>query len=150
MIEVNFTGLVIATLPERSGVSQRGAWRCASYVMEYTDMQGFPTKLCFDVFGDERIEQLGIKVGATYNLHCYIESKEFNERWFTSIKCVKAERVGAPQAQPQPQAQPKPHTVSTPPELQEAHNQIASEVMQQIKSEAPEKKENLFPDDLPF
>lgn len=154
MIEVNFTGLVIATLPERSGVSQRGAWRCASYLVEYVDLQGYPTKVCLEVWGDDRINQMGLKVGNSYKLTCFVESKEFNGKWFTSVRGLKAERVIL-EEQPT-QEQPKPKTqqsVPTPPERQEVHNEMASQALNQIKEEKAQEKEEsdrLFPDDLPF
>lgn len=40
-------GKVIAVLPERSGVSQRGEWKAQSYVIE--THEAYPKKLCFDV-----------------------------------------------------------------------------------------------------
>ena len=45
-------GKVIAALPERSGVSQRGEWKSQEFVIETHDAQ-YPRKLVFTVFGIE-------------------------------------------------------------------------------------------------
>ena len=54
-------GKVIAVLPERSGVSQRGEWKAQSYVIE--THEAYPKKLCFDVFGADRMAQFNIQSG---------------------------------------------------------------------------------------
>ncbi len=54
-------GKVIAVLPERSGVSARGEWKAQSFVIETHEQ--YPKKLCFDVFGADRLAQFNIQSG---------------------------------------------------------------------------------------
>ncbi len=51
-------GKVIAVLPERSGISQRGEWRSQTYVIETQEQ--YPKKMAFDVFGGDRIVNNGL------------------------------------------------------------------------------------------
>lgn len=94
---MEITGKIIAVLPERSGVSARSGaeWRCATYVLE--TMEQYPRKMCFEVFGTDRIQQMNIQAGQSYTISFDIDAHEYQGRWFNSIRAWKAE---APVAQP--------------------------------------------------
>ncbi|MBQ0070090.1 MAG: DUF3127 domain-containing protein [Bacteroidales bacterium] len=84
-------GKIIYKLPLQSGVSKAGNnWSKQEYVLE--TMENFPKKVHFDFFGD-RINQYPLEVGQVVNLSFDIESREYNGRWFTSIRGWKAEQV---------------------------------------------------------
>ena len=76
-------GKIIAVLPERSGVSQRGnQWRSISYVLETQEQ--YPKKLAFDVTND-KIDQLNIQFGEILTVQFDINAREYNGRWFNSV-----------------------------------------------------------------
>ena len=76
-------GKIIAVLPERSGVSQRGnQWRSISYVLETQEQ--YPKKLAFDVTND-KIDQLNIQLGEILTVQFDINAREYNGRWFNSV-----------------------------------------------------------------
>lgn len=84
-------GKIIVKLPLQSGVSKAGNnWSKQEYVLE--TMEAYPKKVHFDFFGD-RINQYPLEVGQVVNLSFDIESREYNGRWFTSIRGWKAEQV---------------------------------------------------------
>lgn len=89
---MEITGVVIAILPERSGVSQRGEWKSQSYVIETQEQ--YPKHLCFDVFGADRIAQFNIKGGETLTVQFDIDARQFQDRWFNSIKAWNIIRPG--------------------------------------------------------
>lgn len=94
---MEITGKIILALPEQSGVSKAGnSWKKKEYVLETLDT--YPKKVHFDFFG-ERADQFPLSVGQTVKLSFDIESREYNGRWFTSIRGWKAE----PAEQQQPQ-----------------------------------------------
>lgn len=64
----------------------------------------YPKKVHFDFFG-EKADQFPLNVGDDITLSFDIESREYQGRWFTSIRGWKADKVnaGAP-AQTQPAA----------------------------------------------
>lgn len=107
-------GKIIQKLAPVSGTSKAGnAWNKQEYVLETLD--AYPKKVFFDFFGD-RANQFPLEIGDTVNLSFDIESREYNGRWFTSIRGWKAEKVDASQAQAQPYgAQPVPNAVPAPP-----------------------------------
>ena len=86
---MEITGKIILALPEQSGVSKAGnSWKKKEYVLETLDT--YPRKVHFDFFG-ERADQFPLSVGQTVKLSFDIESREYNGRWFTSIRGWKAE-----------------------------------------------------------
>ena len=57
---MEFTGKIIAILQPRGGVSKSGnEWKSQEYVIE--DHGQYPRKMCFDVFGADKIEQFNIQ-----------------------------------------------------------------------------------------
>ncbi len=99
---MEITGKIILALPEMSGTSKAGnAWKKREYVLETQD--AYPKKVHFDFFG-ERADQYPLNVGDVVRLSFDIESREYNGRWFTSIRGWKSEpaqaAAGAPAATP--------------------------------------------------
>ena len=74
-----------------SGTSKAGnQWSKQEYVLETLD--AYPKKVHFDFFG-ERANQYNFEVGDVINLSFDIESREYNGRWFTSIRGWKGEKT---------------------------------------------------------
>lgn len=91
-------GKIIVALPEQTGVSKAGnAWKKKEYVLE--TQETYPKKVHFDLFGD-KADKYPLSVGQTIRLSFDIESREYNGRWFTSIRGWQAEPVA--DAAPQP------------------------------------------------
>ena len=86
------TGVVIAVLPERSGTSQRGEWKSQSFVIETQEQ--YPKHLCFEVFGADRISQFNIKGGEKITVQFDIDARQYQDRWFNSIKAWNVIRPG--------------------------------------------------------
>ena len=84
-------GKVIAVLPERSGVSARGEWKAQSFVIETHEQ--YPKKLCFDVFGADRLAQFNIQSGEELLVSFDIDAHEYQGRWFNSIRAWNIQRV---------------------------------------------------------
>lgn len=102
-------GKIIHKLDAVSGTSQKGnAWKKQEYVLETQD--SFPKKVFFDFFG-ERADQYPLNIGDVITLSFDIESREYNGRWYTSIRGWKAEKVvenAAPAPMPTEMAAPAP------------------------------------------
>lgn len=97
---MEITGKIILALPEVSGTSKAGnPWKKREYVLE--TQETYPKKVYFDFFG-ERADQYPLNVGDEITLSFDIDSREYNGRWFTSIRGWKADKVAA--AAPAPQA----------------------------------------------
>lgn len=93
---MEITGKIIVALPEMSGTSKAGnPWKKREYVLE--TQETYPKKVHFDFFG-ERADQYPLAVGDLVRLSFDIESREYNGRWFTSIRGWKADKVDATSA----------------------------------------------------
>lgn len=98
---MELTGKIIAVLPERGGVSSRtgSEWKVGTYVLE--TMEQYPRKMAFEVFGSDRIAQCAIQLGETLTVSFDIDAREYQGRWFNSIRAWKVDRnVAASAAQP--------------------------------------------------
>ena len=63
------------------------------YVIENHDQ--YPKKMCFDIFGADKIEQFNIQMGEELTVSFDIDARQWQDRWFNSIRAWKVERVGA-------------------------------------------------------
>ena len=111
---MEITGKIIAVLPERGGISQRtgSEWKVQEYVIETHDQ--YPRRMCFDVFGADKIQQFNIQVGEELNVFFDIDAREWQGRWFNSIRAWKVERVNADAQQMPPMDAPFPPLNAAP------------------------------------
>lgn len=91
------TGKIIAILPANSGVSQRtgNPWCTQTFVLE--TIEQYPKKIPFEVFGEDRIRQFNLQMGETITIHFDVDGREYNGRWYPSVKCFNVVRQGQQQ-----------------------------------------------------
>jgi len=70
---------------------ERGEWKAQSYVIE--THEAYPKKLCFDVFGADRMAQFNIQSGEEILVSFDIDAHEYQGRWFNSIRAWNVQRV---------------------------------------------------------
>lgn len=110
---MELAGKVIAVLEPRGGVSKNGnEWKVQEYVIETHDQ--YPRRMCFDVFGADKIQQFNIQVGEELNVFFDIDAREWQGRWFNSIRAWKVERVSANAPQMPPMDAPFPPLNAAP------------------------------------
>ncbi len=87
------TGKIIVMSDERSGVSARNGaeWRARSYVLETSEQ--YPKKICFDVFGSDRLQAFNIKQGEVLTVKFDIDAHEYNGRWYNSVRAYQVDRT---------------------------------------------------------
>ena len=92
---MEFTGKIIAILPPRGGVSRTSGneWKSQEFVIENHDQ--YPRKMCFDVFGADKIEQFNIQMGEELTVSLAVDARQCQDRGFNSIRAWTGERVGA-------------------------------------------------------
>ena len=91
------TGKIIAILPANSGVSQRtgNPWCTQTFVLE--TIEQYQKKIPFEVFGEDRIRQFNLQMGETVTIHFDVDGREYNGRWYPSVKCFNVVRQGQQQ-----------------------------------------------------
>ena len=96
---MEITGQIIAVLPERGGTSKTGnEWKMQEYVLETHEQ--YPRKMCFNVFGADKIAQFNIQAGDELTVSFDINAREYNGRWYNDIRAWRVERGVAPAAAP--------------------------------------------------
>lgn len=87
---MEITGKLIQILPDVQGESQRGPWIRGGFVIETGD--DFPRKVAFTAFGEERVAMAkNIPMGQLVQVTFTPESREFNERWYTDLRCSRVQ-----------------------------------------------------------
>lgn len=82
---------LFAAMPERSGVSQSGtAWKTRQFVGQEIEGQ-YPKKIVFEVFGEDKINEFNLHQNDVVKLHFDIDAREWNGKWFNSIRAWKVE-----------------------------------------------------------
>lgn len=110
---LNISGIVLNILPLQSGTSKAGnQWQKQDFILE-TGGQ-YPRKVCICLFGDN-VEKFPLQVGQSVTASVDIESREFNNRWYTDVRAwnvvYNGQQQGAPAPAPTadaPTAQPAP------------------------------------------
>ena len=83
-------GKVVRILPRQSGVGKNGTWTKCDFVIE--TLEQYPRKVCISAWGDksDNLEQQ-CSVGKTVKVAVNIESREFNDKWYTDVRAWRIE-----------------------------------------------------------
>ena len=85
------SGKIIAVLDQKSGISKTGtSWSVQQYVIETHEQ--YPKKMCFDVFGEDKIKESNIQLMEELTVVFDIDAREYNGRWYNSFKVRSVKR----------------------------------------------------------
>ena len=119
---ITINGKITAALSPRRGTSKTGnEWVSQDFVIETENGDC----ICFNMFGEDKILNSGLKVGAIASVTCDVKSKEWNGKWFTGASCVNCIVQGAAQ----PQQVPSAHTqapVQPQPQPQHSSSEVSA------------------------
>ena len=89
---MEISGKIIQVLPEQGGVGKTSgkAWKMQAYVLETQEQ--YPRKVHFEVFGEDRIKANPCQLDDVVTVSFDIESREFNGRWYTSVRAWKIQQ----------------------------------------------------------
>lgn len=89
---VEIVAKLLQKFPVQSGTSARGGWSKQEFLVETEDT--YPKKICMNVWGDEKVRELSsLNDGETYRFSLNIESREYNQRWYTDIRAWKIDKI---------------------------------------------------------
>ncbi len=90
------SGQIIAVLPTRSGTSARGTeWSSQTAVVETKEQ--YPKKVAFDIMGADRIAQFNLQVGDYVTVSYDVEAREYNGKWWNSVRAWNVVRTNQQQ-----------------------------------------------------
>ena len=88
---MEIVGKIIQVLPMQEGIGRNGnPWKLQGYVLE--TIENYPRKVHFEVFGEDRIKNNPCEIDQIVTVSFDIESREFNGRWYTSIRAWKIQQ----------------------------------------------------------
>lgn len=87
-------GKMLQILPEVKGTSARGEWKKQDFVIETLEDQ-FPKKICFTLFNDKNNTFEKIKPNMEVEVSFSVESREYNEKWYSNINAFRVDLVNA-------------------------------------------------------
>ena len=99
---MELVGKIIQILPLQGGTSTRtgNPWSVQSFILETQEQ--YPRKVCVELFGEERIKANPLVLDEIVTVNFDIESREFNGRWYTSVRAWRVQAGAVPQATAQP------------------------------------------------
>lgn len=116
MTDFTFKGKIIAVSEKRGGVSKAGnTWTVQEYTIQ-EEAEQYPMKMTFEVFGENKIAEFAIKEGETLTVHIKMDAREFDGKWYNSIRAWKVDRENTqPNAQTTTQATAQTFNTNEPP-----------------------------------
>jgi len=87
---MKITGKLINILESQSGKSSNGAWKKQDFIIETLDV--YPKKICISNWND-KIDIDKLKIGIIIEVYIQIESREYNNKWYTNLKAWKIENT---------------------------------------------------------
>ena len=141
---MEIVGKIVQVLPAQEGVSKStgNPWKIQSYILETLEQD--PRKVCFEIFGEDRIKNNPCEIDQIVTVSFDIESREFNGRWYTSIRAWRIAQGDTTQAT-QPTA-----TAPTAPVAPTAAPQPAMESIEAANVQPFDPTVNDNTSDLPF
>ena len=117
-MDIQLVGTIINILPVVSGTSAKGEWVKQEYVLSIENEQ-YPRSVCFQIFGQDKINAIGLQINERVRVHLDISTNEYNGRFYNTISCWKVDRnelQGSQVAQPTAQQQfpPKVNSQGSP------------------------------------
>ncbi len=97
---MEISGKLIKILPEVRGESARGPWVRGSFVIE-TDGE-YPRTVAFTTFGEDRLAMVNsIPLNSPVIVSFNPESREYQDRWYTDLRCSRIQSYVPGQMPPQ-------------------------------------------------
>lgn len=82
-------GKVIKVMQVQTGAGKGGNWMKQEFVVEQPGQ--FPKPVCMCLWGEEAITKYDLVAGLVVTAHINLESREYNNRWYTDVRCWRLE-----------------------------------------------------------
>jgi len=82
-------GKLVKVLPEQTGQGKNGTWVKQQFIIETIDQ--FPKQVCFLAWGEKANDLKQFAPGDTLKISFSLESREYNDRWYTDARAWRIE-----------------------------------------------------------
>jgi hypothetical protein len=86
-MSIEVEGMVVKCLPEITGEGKSGTWRKMEFVIQ--TVGEYPKFICLEVWGDKVDQAQALNLGENVKVAFSPESREYNERWYTTLRAYK-------------------------------------------------------------
>jgi hypothetical protein len=90
-MNIVLTGKLLNLLPQQNGTGKNGPWVKQDFIIETPGE--YSRKVCISAWGDKAGEAASLKEQDEVQVSVNIESREYNERWYTDVKAWKIEKL---------------------------------------------------------
>ncbi|MDZ4758604.1 MAG: DUF3127 domain-containing protein [Bacteroidota bacterium] len=97
------SGKLIKLLPKQTGEGKNGPWSKQDFVIETSEQ--FPKKICFSAWGERATQIETMPEGTDLKVSFDVQSREYNDRWYTDLKPWKIDVLSAGSSPSTPQTQ---------------------------------------------
>jgi len=87
---MEITGTIKQILPLKTGEGKSGTWKKQDIIVEYGDK--YPKLVCISLWG-EQADTPGLSQNIQIKAYIDIQSREYQERWYTDVKAWKIEML---------------------------------------------------------
>ncbi|MCB9263266.1 MAG: DUF3127 domain-containing protein [Flavobacteriales bacterium] len=94
-MSLELSGKVVKLLPMQSGQSQRGPWKKQEMILETNEQ--YPKKIAISCWSEKVDEIQNLAAGTNIKVSINIESREYNDKWYTDVRAWKIEPLQASQ-----------------------------------------------------
>lgn len=105
---MEITGKLIRILDAQKFTSKRDGSEIVKNFFIIETQGQYPKKIALSVMGEEKFKQMGLVEGKNYSISFDIESREWQNKWFTEASAWRAVCVDGQQAATAPVTQPAP------------------------------------------
>ena len=90
---LEITGRIVKILSAQTGAGKNGNWVKQEFVIETSEQ--YPKKICCSAWGDKAEALKNYSTGDVVKVSFNLESREYNERWYTDVRAWKIEGATA-------------------------------------------------------
>lgn len=131
-MDIQLIGTIVRVLPLQKGTKRDGGeWQKQEYLLS-VEGERYDNKVCFQIFGAEKIARIGLKENERVRVHLEIRANEYNGKFYNSIDCWKVDRNSDQQQQQQGNAVVNASQQATPTQQQPQEPVAQSSQQQQF------------------
>lgn len=86
---MDIKGRIVKVIDPIVGTGKKGDWAKQDFVIETSGQ--YSKKVCFSLWGQEKIDKYDLQIGLEVTVHFELESREYNGRWYTEARAWKIE-----------------------------------------------------------